>query len=47
MIAVLGVKLFALAGLSHLLHGSSPFVIFAVLIAAGFVIRHFTRFIGR
>ncbi len=46
-LVILGIKLFALAGVSHLLHGSSPVVIFIVLIAVAVVVRRLTRFIGR
>ena len=47
VLVVIGVKLFALAGLSHLLHGASPVVIFVVLIVAAILLRRFFRFLGR
>jgi uncharacterized membrane protein YoaK (UPF0700 family) len=47
VLVILGVKLFALAGASHFLHGASPIVIFVVLIVVAIVLRRFFRFMGR
>lgn len=48
VLVVVGVKLFALAGVSHLLHGASPVVIIVVLIVLSFLFRPLRRrFFGR
>jgi hypothetical protein len=39
VIVIIGIKLFALAGISRLLHGASPVLIFIVLIAVAILLR--------
>jgi hypothetical protein len=43
VLAIIGVKLFALAGISRLLHGASPVLIFIVLIAVAILLRRLFR----
>jgi hypothetical protein len=47
VLVVIGVKLFALAGISRLLHGASPVLILIVLIVVAILLRRLFRFFSR
>jgi hypothetical protein len=47
VLVVIGVKLFALAGISRLLHGASPVLIVIVLVVVAIVLRRVFRSFGR
>jgi hypothetical protein len=48
VLVIIGAKLLAVAGVSHLLHGASPIVIVVVLIVVSFLFRPWLRrFFGR
>lgn len=47
VVFVIGLKLFAAVGVTHLLRGSSAGVVFVAVILIGFLIRYATRFLGR
>jgi hypothetical protein len=46
-VVVIGIKIFAVAGVTHLIHGASAPIIVVAVVLVGVLARYASRFIGR